>query len=211
MNRTEIIKDIVTAYSNTSWYTLRSNIETAIFASGKPISVYKDFPVLLEKSRNTVSDIWNREKKFVLLDVCKIAGYVGCNVFTLFNKFDSLLVNDFKMKDEENQKNEIFRNAGKLYIEVETLRKKGDKSILSWNIRRYVNTENLDMDVPYLYRSLSPKAIDFVMGVCGANFQAVRCWLSPSRDSRIHMVDLIKICEATGLDIMEILSVRAEK
>ena len=211
MNRTEIIKDIVTAYNNTSWYTIRTNIETAIFASGKSINVYNDFPAVLNKTKNSVSDLWNREKKFILMDVCKIADYVGCNVYTLLYDFDSLLISEFKKKDAENKSNEVFKVAGKMYMEAETLRKKGDKSIFIWNVRKYVNTDEFDMSVPYLYKKLAPKAIELVMDTCDAKYETVRCWLTASRYPRIHMVDLIKVCEATGMDIIEILSVRAEE
>lgn len=215
MNRTEIIKDIVNTYNNTTWYTLRSNIETAIFASGKSINIYNDFPVLLDKTKNTISDLWNHEKKFILMDVCKIAEFIGCNVYTLFYSFDSLLVSEFKKKDSENQKNEIFQKAGRMYIEAETLRKKGDKSIFIWNLRHYVNTEEYDMNIPYLYKKLAPKAIDLVMDACfpdirESKYETVRCWLTASRYPRIHMTDLIKVCEMTGIDIIDILSVKAE-
>ena len=206
MNRTKIIYDLIITYENTDNQMQMENVQEAAFTRGK--NIFNDCSEYLGKSRNTLVDIYYHGKHLILNDLCRLAEYLDCNVYTFFHKFSVISKEEFLRVDTINKADEEKAVAAELYMQLENLRKNYTKEFFVWNIKNYVKEENDDLDDHKTWLRLAPPAWKLLMGICDAEREAVRVWMTVKKPKRIPVKELCEIATVLDMDVIDLLTKR---
>lgn len=207
MDRTKIVYDLIKKHIEVDSDTQKANITEAIYASGKDIHIVNDLSEILGKSHHSISDIIGHHKKFVLLDLCKIAEFLNVNVYALLYPYQTYTKAEFLKTNEELNADPEFSIAGSLYIQAETLRKYHSKEFFVWNIRNFVKQPEDDIHNNKTFLKLSSVATKYAAEICGAETVTANSWMTPSKKPA-PMIDICKLATAMNVDIIDLLSKR---